>query len=55
VRVAGALEPDPDGRRPGRGAYLCRNKPACAERAIARRAFQRSFRGPVAIPDNLLD
>jgi predicted RNA-binding protein YlxR (DUF448 family) len=51
----GALEPDPEGRKPGRGAYLCRDKPECAERAIARRAFQRSFRGPVSIPGNLLD
>jgi predicted RNA-binding protein YlxR (DUF448 family) len=55
VRVAGTLEPDPEARKPGRGAYLCRENPACAEQAIARRGFQRSFRGPVAIPDNLLD
>ena len=55
MRVAGALEADPDARKPGRGAYLCRGNRACAELAVARRGFERSFRGPVSIPDNLLD
>lgn len=39
----GGLLPDPTGRRNGRGAYLCQN-PACLEKAIKRKALQRSFR-----------
>lgn len=33
---------------PGRGAYLCRSR-ACLDRALQRRAFQRAFRGSVAV------
>jgi predicted RNA-binding protein YlxR (DUF448 family) len=29
---------------PGRGAWLCRGSPACVDRAIRRRAFDRAFR-----------
>ena len=54
VRVGGRLEPDPLGTRPGRGAYL-HEDPECARAALARRGFDRSFRAPVAAPDNPLD
>jgi uncharacterized protein len=33
---------------PGRGAYTCR-RPACFERAVARRAFARVLRQPVRV------
>lgn len=42
----------PDG--PGRGAYLCPD-PACLEAALRRKAFNRSFRGPVTVGDETLD
>lgn len=31
-------------RLPGRGAWLCLGSPACLDRAIARRAFDRALR-----------
>ena len=33
--------------RPGRGAWLCRDRPECVELADKRRAFERALRGPV--------
>jgi hypothetical protein len=33
---------------PGRGAYVCPEKD-CLDKALARRAFARAFRGPVSI------
>jgi len=42
---------DPDGRLPGRGAYVCSQ--ACLERALKRRAFARAFRRPVAAGPDL--
>ena len=33
--------------RPGRGAWLCRDSPACIDLAQRRRAFDRALRGPV--------
>jgi predicted RNA-binding protein YlxR (DUF448 family) len=53
VLVDGRVEPDPAQRRPGRGAYVCDR--ACAERAIKRSGFQRSFRCAVRIDSNLVD
>ena len=47
VRQAdGQLRADRTG--PGRGAWLCRESPACIEEAARRRAFDRAFRAPVA-------
>ena len=43
------LEP---GAGPGRGAYTCRRL-ACFERAVARRAFNRSLRRAVHVDPNL--
>ena len=39
------LVPDPDGRAPGRGAYLHRST-ACLDSALRRRAFPRALRVP---------
>ena len=39
------LVPDPDGRAPGRGAYLHRST-ACLDTALRRRAFPRALRVP---------
>ena len=44
------MRPDPTGRSNGRGAYLCRQA-SCWEKGLARRALERSFRGPVASAD----
>lgn len=52
--VEGELRPDPEGRLPGRGAYLCPEQ-GCWERAVARRAFARALRAPVRIPEGRLD
>jgi predicted RNA-binding protein YlxR (DUF448 family) len=48
----GVLTRDPDGRRSGRGAYVCRRS-VCFERAEARRAFARTLRRTVTVPSNL--
>jgi len=40
------LELDPRGRLPGRGAYLCR-EPACVERAVKARSFERALGCPL--------
>ena len=45
----GTLEPDPERRRPGRGAYTCR-RAVCFERAAQRRAFSRTLRRTVTVP-----
>ena len=39
------LVPDPDGRAPGRGAYLHRST-ACLDSALRRRTFPRALRVP---------
>jgi len=38
----------PGDRRPGRGAYTCRRL-SCFERAVARRAFNRTLRQTVEV------
>ena len=52
VARVGRLEHDPTGRKPGRGAYTCRRR-ACFERATSRRAFARTLRRTVTVPDAL--
>jgi predicted RNA-binding protein YlxR (DUF448 family) len=54
VLVDGRIERDDDGRRPGRGAYLHPDA-ECADAARRAHAFERSFRAPVEIPDDLLE
>jgi predicted RNA-binding protein YlxR (DUF448 family) len=51
---AGSVQADPGATLSGRGAYLHRD-PACAREAVRRHAFERSFRAPVAAPDDLAE
>jgi predicted RNA-binding protein YlxR (DUF448 family) len=50
VAADGRLVPGRD--RPGRGAYTCRRL-SCFERAVARRAFNRTLRQTVAVEQDL--
>jgi len=52
VLVDGRLQTDSAQRLPGRGAYACDD--ACAERALARGGFARSFRRAVPTDPDLL-
>ena len=49
MRVGDQVVADPDGRTPGRGAYLCADDPKCAALAERRGGFKRSFRAPVEV------
>jgi predicted RNA-binding protein YlxR (DUF448 family) len=53
VLVDGRVEADPAQRRPGRGAYVCDR--VCAEQAIRRGAFNRSFRSAVRPDPDLVN
>jgi predicted RNA-binding protein YlxR (DUF448 family) len=53
VLVDGRVEADPAQRRPGRGAYVCAR--ACAEMALRRGGFQRSFRCAVRTDPDLVN
>ncbi len=46
------IRPDRTGHADGRGAYLCHN-PACLEKAMKRKGFERSFRR--AVPHELYE
>ncbi len=48
VKTADGIELDVEGRKDGRGAYLCRNE-ACLETAIKKRGLERSLKTPVSI------
>jgi uncharacterized protein len=48
VATGRSLRPDPERRRPGRGAYTCRRR-SCFERAASRRAFNRTLRETVRV------
>ncbi|MEK9659958.1 MAG: YlxR family protein [Chloroflexota bacterium] len=43
----GTVRPDPTGKAPGRGAYVC-GKPSCRERLAAGERLARSLRAPVS-------
>ena len=43
VRTAAGVEPDPTGKRPGRGAYLCHN-PDCWESAVRKSRLEHTLR-----------
>ena len=47
----GTISLDPTGRKPGRGAYLCRDA-ACWELAARKRSLDHAFKAPV--PEALL-
>ena len=42
----GQISLDPVGKKPGRGAYVCRN-PECLKKARKARALERAFEGAV--------
>lgn len=50
----GQVVPDPDGRAPGRGAWLHADA-GCLELALRRGGFPRAFRKPVSVPDKTVD
>jgi predicted RNA-binding protein YlxR (DUF448 family) len=52
VASEGVLREDETGRAAGRGAYTCA-RAACFERAASRRAFSRTLRKTVTIPEEL--
>jgi predicted RNA-binding protein YlxR (DUF448 family) len=43
------LVADPEARRPGRGAYVCRTR-RCVEQAARRGGFNRAFRRAMTAP-----
>lgn len=54
VAADGSLQHDPTGREQGRGAYTCRRR-VCFERAASRRAFARTLRRTVTVPQELIE
>lgn len=54
VAESGRLVPDPGRRRPGRGAYCCRDE-ACWNRAVQGRAFARTLRRPVTMDHEFVE
>jgi len=48
----GEVSPDFVGKKPGRGAYVCKNA-GCLKRVVKIKAFSRAFRAE--IPKNVLD
>ena len=48
VRLAdGSVAFDPTGRKPGRGAYVCRSE-ACLMQAIKKKQLERAFSAPLS-------
>ena len=43
VRTSAGVEPDPTGKRPGRGAYLCHN-PDCWESSVRKSRLEHALR-----------
>lgn len=46
----GTVTPDLEGKLPGRGAYLCQSR-RCVQDAVAKRQFNRTFKGAAAAVD----
>ena len=46
-RPEGEISYDPRGKKPGRGAYICR-KPECFDAAVKTKQFAKAFKEPVA-------
>lgn len=53
VADGAAVVTDPDGTRPGRGAYVC--DATCLATAVERRALARAFRRAVTLDDKTLE
>ncbi len=49
--ATGRVAIDPTGKRPGRGAYLCRN-PECWSQALRRHAVERALKIAALHPDD---
>ena len=43
----GSVQADTTGRKPGRGAYVCRDS-ACIEKALKQKQFERAFECPIS-------
>lgn len=52
ITEKGALSLDLVGKKPGRGAYVCRNT-QCLEKAIKAKRFERTFKEQ--IPEDIFD
>ena len=50
----GQLVPDILGKLPGRGTYVAADR-AALEKAVSKKLFARSLKGPVTVPDGLVD
>ena len=50
----GQLVPDILGKLPGRGTYVAADR-AALEKAVNKKLFARSLKGPVTVPDGLVD
>ena len=46
----GAVRPDPSGKAPGRGAYLCLNR-SCWEQALKRKRLERALKVSLSSED----
>ena len=43
----GSVQADATGRKPGRGAYVCKDS-ACIEKALKQKQFERAFACPIS-------
>jgi len=50
VRTSTGVEPDPTGKRPGRGAYLCHNHD-CWESAVRKSRLEHALRTKLTLAD----
>lgn len=50
ITAKGEISLDLDGKRPGRGAYVCRNT-ECFEKAVKAKRFEKAFKSQ--IPDEV--
>lgn len=48
--LAGSVEIDPTGKKPGRGAYICRSR-ACWEMAFKKKALEHSLQTQISAED----
>jgi predicted RNA-binding protein YlxR (DUF448 family) len=52
VRTANGVEVDPGGKKPGRGAYVCRN-PACWQQALRKGRLDAALRTALSADEKL--